>query len=455
MTDIFISYANADVPRAKHVVEALAERGWSVWWDRTILAGKPWDDAIEAALNDARCVIVLWSRHSIHSDWVRTEAEEAKKKGTLVPALLDDVKIPLLFRRIQAVNLVDWTGVLPNAGFDDLARAVSDVLSKTPVSGGTSQPEAKEKREVEPEPEPALAPAAVLKAPRFASAPTPAANRRRSHGWPLKVACALVVVGAVVWFVYPTGQETTVNPKDHPRVATGDSVAPPVLTPSRPVGTTKVNPKDRLKYMSIPPGTFQMGCSTSDNECGDEEKPVHNVTITKDFWIGQTEVTQDAFQRVTGENPSYFKGAKLPVENVSWDEAQRYCSAVGMRLPTEAEWEYAARAGSKENRYGQLDQIAWYASNSWGKTHEVGKKQANAWGLYDMLGNVWELVADWYSNNYLPGNQIDPRGPESGSNHVIRGGPWRNDSKSATASSRGLVRPEDRESSIGFRCAGN
>lgn len=129
MSDIFISYASPDRLRAKPLAEALRQLGWSVWWDRTILAGKTWDQAIETALAEARCVIVLWSRDSVQSDWVRTEAEEAKRRGILVPALLDDVNIPLAFRRVQAANLVGWNGMLPSLQFDELAKAVAEVVS--------------------------------------------------------------------------------------------------------------------------------------------------------------------------------------------------------------------------------------------------------------------------------------------------------------------------------------
>jgi formylglycine-generating enzyme required for sulfatase activity len=187
-------------------------------------------------------------------------------------------------------------------------------------------------------------------------------------------------------------------------------------------GDTRVNPKDGLTYVYAPAGKFKMGCSPGDSECIPNEMPAHEVTITKGFWIGQTEVTQEAYQKVTGKNPSYLKGAKLPVETIIWNDAQSYCRMAGMRLPTEAEWEYAARAGSSASRYGNLDQIAWYDGNSGNRTHEVGQKQANAWGLYDTLGNVWEWVADWYANSYPAGNQTDPRGPTRGQYRVVRGG---------------------------------
>jgi hypothetical protein len=141
VSDVFVSYADADRHRVNPLVEALLQQGWSVWWDRTILPGTTWDRAIEVELAEARCVIVLWSRNSIQSDWVRTEAEEAKTRGILVPALLDDVNIPLAFKRLQAANLVEWSGVLPSAGFSELVRGVSEVLSRTapPAQAGLSE----------------------------------------------------------------------------------------------------------------------------------------------------------------------------------------------------------------------------------------------------------------------------------------------------------------------------
>jgi formylglycine-generating enzyme required for sulfatase activity len=230
--------------------------------------------------------------------------------------------------------------------------------------------------------------------------------------------------------------------------------APPEsVSPILRAGATKVNEKDGLTYVWIPPGTFQMGCSPGDGECFGNEKPAHQVTISSGFWMGQTEVTQEAWQRAMGTNPNHFKGPKLPVESISWDDARSYCQAVGMRLPTEAEWEYAARAGSNGSRYGEIDQIAWYRSNSGSQTHEVGQKQANAWGLRDMLGNVWEWVEDWYAQ-YPPGATTDPRGPSSGSERGLRGGSWNGDSGLARASVRSG--PNWRVGAvIGVRCAGN
>ena len=171
----------------------------------------------------------------------------------------------------------------------------------------------------------------------------------------------------------------------------------------------------------------------------DDEKPARSVDIAGGFWLGQTPVTQQAFQRVTGQSPSYFKGANLPVESVNWDEAQSYCQAIGGRLPTEAEWEYAARAGTTGARYGDLDQIAWYRGNSGGQTREVGQKQPNAWGLFDMLGNVWQWTADWYTE---------------GQTRSLRGGSWLNVPRDVRVSGRFRFGPGDHINSLGFRCVG-
>lgn len=238
-------------------------------------------------------------------------------------------------------------------------------------------------------------------------------------------------------------------------------VVPPARVPEKPAQKpaaqqerVRTNPKDGLTYGWIPAGSFTMGCSPADSECDADEKPVHQVTIANGFWMGQTPVTQAAYQRVTGQNPSHFLGPNLPVENVSWNDGQSYCGAVGMRLPSEAEWEYAARAGSTASRYGDIDQIAWHSGNSGSTTHEVGQKQPNVWGLYDMLGNVWQWTGDWYAD-YSADRQSDPRGPASGQFRVLRGGSWNLDPRSARVSYRLRYVPEVRLNLLGFRCVGN
>jgi formylglycine-generating enzyme required for sulfatase activity len=217
----------------------------------------------------------------------------------------------------------------------------------------------------------------------------------------------------------------------------------------------RVNPKDGLHYVFIPAGSFKMGCSAGDSDCSPDEKPPHDVKISKGFWLGQTDVTQAAWKRVMNTEPSYFKGVQLPVEEVSWDEAARFCETAGGRLPTEAEWEYAARAGSTSARYGELDAIAWYDKNSGGTTHAVGGKQPNQFGLFDMLGNVFQWTQYWYGESYYtPQASIDPQGPPSGQYRVLRGGSWLYYSQYVRASYRSGGVPSGRSGGLGFRCVG-
>jgi serine/threonine-protein kinase len=222
-----------------------------------------------------------------------------------------------------------------------------------------------------------------------------------------------------------------------------------------------VNPKDGLTYVWIPPGRFRMGCSPGDTECFDGEKPPHQVTITRGFWLGQTEVTVGAYKRFAGGTgkamptaPDFSPGwanEQMPIVNLNWGDARAYCAWVGGRLPTEAEWEYAARGGSAEARYGPADEVAWHTKNSGGQAHVVGKKRANGFGLYDMLGNVWEWVSDWYGQNYYQNSPSqDPAGPTNGTLHAVRGGSWISVPGDIRVSARSMGLPEG--DITGFRC---
>ena len=214
-----------------------------------------------------------------------------------------------------------------------------------------------------------------------------------------------------------------------------------------------------------PPGQFMMGSLTSEQgRYADEVQ--HEVVLTRGFFLAETECTQGQWEAVMGGNPSYFKGTQRPVEQVSWSEAVEYCRkltakqrAEGIlaegwewRLPTEAEWEYAARAGTTGARYGKLDTIAWRDGNSGIQTHPVKQKTANGWGLYDMMGNVWEWCSDWYGD-YPTGSVTDPTGPSSGSLRVFRGGGWYNGAGRARSASRSGGGPGVRLFNLGFRPA--
>jgi formylglycine-generating enzyme required for sulfatase activity len=223
-------------------------------------------------------------------------------------------------------------------------------------------------------------------------------------------------------------------------------------------------------------GSFQMGSSNGDSD----EKPVHTVTV-RSFYMGRTEVTQREWAELMGSNPSYFKGDNLPVESVRWLEAIEYCNklslkeglipayrgggndivcnftATGYRLPTEAEWEYAARGGNKDYlsyEYAggnSVDSVAWYDGNSGNRTHPVGTKQPNSLGLYDMSGNVWEWCWDRYGSNYSGGSQTDPTGASVGSARVLRGGSWNYTAAYVRSACRNRNNPPFRTDSLGFR----
>jgi len=243
-----------------------------------------------------------------------------------------------------------------------------------------------------------------------------------------------------------------------------------------------------MKLVLIPKGTFQMGSPPSENEAQDNERQ-HEVTLTRDYYLGAFEVTQAQYEKVMGKNPSYFQGDQVaerhpqtrrvikevdssnhPVEQVSWKDAVEFCrklsdlpeeKAAGRvyRLPTEAEWEYACRAGSKSAySFGEssksLGDYAWFGGNSNGQTHPVGEKKANAWGLYDMHGNVWEWCSDWYGD-YPKGAVSDPVGIREGSNRVFRGGCWGNEAACCRSAYRSRLSPSCRYFifNCGFRVA--
>jgi len=239
-----------------------------------------------------------------------------------------------------------------------------------------------------------------------------------------------------------TGLATAVRSKPDPQLP---STSEPLLINS--IGT---------EFVLIPAGTFIMG-----SELGDA-RPAHQVTISQPFYLGKFPVTQTQWVAIMQTNPSRYQGEHHPVENVSWEEVQQFIRRLNAkegsrfyRLPTEAEWEYAARAGSTTaycfgKNAKQLREYAWYKANSHGKTHPVGQLKPNACGLYDIHGNVWEWVQDWYGT-YPTGAVRDPRGASSGSSRVRRGGSWSTGAGSCRVSKRDAVVSSSHLSSLGFR----
>jgi formylglycine-generating enzyme required for sulfatase activity len=382
MSDIFISYAKEDRGKAKDIADALKQQDFSVWWDRSILPGETFDTVIEEALDAAKCVIVLWSKTSVSKDWVRTEASEGKQRGILIPVLIDDVKIPLAFRLMQAADLKDWVGKLPHPGFDKLLKAVAGILGR-PVQPGQRTNEV---RGIESE-------------------------------------------------------KLNISMEDWVTIA----------KPDNSIG---------MKFTLIPAGEFYMGSEESD-----DEKPVHKVKINNPFYLGTYPVTQREWKAVMGDNnnPSDFKGDDQPVEQVSWDNVQEFIMKLNekegtdkYRLPSEAEWEYACRAGtttrySFDDSKSKLGDYAWYDKNSGENMHPVGQKKPNPWVLYDMHGNVWEWVQDKWHDSY-DGAPTDGSAWEGvGADRVFRGGGWYGRAGNCRSADRGLGDTRHRVKVLGFR----
>ena len=216
-----------------------------------------------------------------------------------------------------------------------------------------------------------------------------------------------------------------------------------------------------IEMVKVEAGSFDMGATPEMKKPYDWEKPVHRVTLTNNYYIGKYEVTQALWKIVMGSNPSNFKGDNLPVENVSWNNCQKFISKLNkltgksFRLPTEAEWEFAARGGNKSRGYlyggsNAIGDVAWYEGNSSFMTHAVGTKQPNELGIYDMTGNVWEWCQDWY-DSYSSSPQTNPTGAVSGSYRVDRGGSWNCLARSCRASCRDRCTPDYRNNSCGLR----
>jgi formylglycine-generating enzyme required for sulfatase activity len=286
-----------------------------------------------------------------------------------------------------------------------------------------------------------------------------------------------IAAASYSYFVSDLSWGTVIEQTPNPSVVTNASLRASIMATGLP---WRVRDNGTgIEMLLVPPGTFDMGCTQPaiNYGCQGVDLPVHTVTLTSGFYIGRYEVTQAQWQARIGSNPSRFRegngfpnSAQRPVEQVSWNTVQGFLGGTGLRLPTEAEWEYACRAGTTTPFHsgpgfpnGTTDgslvgQIAWYYYNTCSggpgcQTMPVGGKVANALGLHDMLGNVWEWCGDWWSD-YTSAPQTNPTGPRVGSNRVLRGGCW-NVTDPVSSSIRIYVTPTDPSDLIGFRVARN
>jgi formylglycine-generating enzyme required for sulfatase activity len=410
---IFLCHASEDKPQVRDVYQRLKALGFEPWLDEVdILPGQDWDYEIETALEQSDFVIVFLSTRSVAKmGYVQREFRRAMyhseeiPEGYIhtIPVKLDDCVVPRRFSRHQ------WANLSEEGAFDRIVRALRYGLEQRG----------------EPVPEPT---AAV--SPQPPSAPPASA---RPH-------------------------QVNVAP---PHAAQPD--------------TERITNDLGMTFVRLPADEFWMGTSDEaiealtkrypfDRKGFETETPRHRVTISQPFYLGIHPVTQAQWEAVMGSNSSRFEGKPdHPVEHVSWDEVQQFLRRLNerqdgniYRLPSEAQWEHACRAGSTVaycfgDEEGQLGEYAWYGDNSGNSTHPVGQKKPNAWGLYDMHGNVWEWVQDWYGP-YTADPVTDPSGPTTGANRVIRGGSWSYPAWCARSADRGGVHPGLRGDGLGFRC---
>lgn len=429
MSDVFISYAREDEPTAHVLATALESIGWSVWWDRRIPAGTEFSHVIEHELTNARSVIVLWSKQSIASRYVRDEAGAAERRSVLIPALIESVEPPLGFRQTQTANLIGWTGDGPHPGFDKIVEAIERLTQTSAAHPPTFGPGLK--------------------------------RRRAIAGWlagALAVCIAIFAAGYYFYFGSPPSEMTS------------------------------------SEMAALPGGQFQMGSTESEAKdalldaeidqpiWAEREQPKHTVTLDP-FLIDRFEVTIGDFRNFidtvegAAPHPSLDTGVNddHPVTGVTWFEANAYCSSVGKRLPTEAEWEYAARDGGngdypwdrgpvnglranfcdkncdgREPVSGEDDGFAGTAPVG---SFDQGKSRQE---VFDLSGNVAEWVADAYDPRFYekPGNS-NPinREPHPDGYRVVRGGSYEDGPYYLRAATRNYRSEDTRDPNIGFRCA--
>ena len=476
--EIFLSYSNKDKAVADAVCAALEAKHIRCWIaPRDIVAGAAWGNSIIQAIEDAQAMVLIYSDSANLSPQVAREVERTVAKGLLIiPFRIADS--PMSREMEYFLSSSHWFDAMTGPMEEHLERFVPMVRSLL-AAGSQARQEG---------------PAA-----RAAKAAIPAAGGlgralRRPYVLVSVLAGVLILaaVSAVLLRERDGGQSNfqkllteakktadslsankgslsaaqqsdagvalkavqaalVYKPTDREALALRDNLE------SLCMMTMDLGNGVTMKLVLIPAGKFMMG----------EGNDKHEVAISNPFYVGVTEVTQAQYEAVMGTNPSKFNGATNPVEEVSWNDATEFCKKLSektrqaVRLPTEAEWEYACRAGTATAfSFGDADSAlgdyAWYKANSGsktrplGQTQPVGQKKPNAWGLYDMHGNVWERCADW-RGDYPNGAVTDPQGPASGTYRVLRSGSWSSNPDFCCSASRSSLPPDYRNGNVGFR----
>jgi hypothetical protein len=493
MSDIFISYASEDRDRIQSLARALEREGWSIWWDRHIRTGQSFDEVIQEALDASKTVIVVWTKTSVKSSWVKNEARKGLRRKALLPVmLLDEVEIPLEFEHVQAAQLMDWQSEKAHSGFDQFVQDIARVLGPPPGPSVQQPPVKQPKNERPSETKPASHIASLPGSagqveqdgglleqkpptPTLISVPLdppgeslsslietqaqepaqihqihiagdegrvsgatvgtiPAQSQPEPQRFILVGIGLLLVLGAyVAYWIFSQGP-SPVKSDGPPSLTTMESQRNRSQeTTPRPIAdlAKNITGKDGAPMALIPAGEFQIG--SPDGEGDNNEHPRHRVSLDA-FYMDKFEVTvarYAEFVRSTNRaKPAYWnqvdsrKYGKLPVVGVDWRDAEAYCRWAGKRLPTEAEWEKAARGTDGRTypwgnepptpRLANFDK--WIAKNSYDKrlapvdSYEVGK---SPYGLHHMAGNVWKWTADWYDEHYY--EKSPPQNPKGSS----------------------------------------
>jgi hypothetical protein len=425
---VFISYASEDFDAATRLRDALEHSGIPCWMaPRDIEPGTSFPAAIRSAISVCGAQVLLLTESSNGSPHVLSEIELAfNERKPILPVIVGRVvPAPNLRYFISTTHWFDAEGDFDQQDIDRIRVHLQKLLAGEPLD---------------------------------ADHPT---DRRWWPWWAAAAAAVLAVLSSLVYFSQgePPPDRTPIEKPvvEQPPVVEKPPVAPKPEPPApEPRLRTRVNTRDGQTYVWIPPGTFSMGCSPGDSECEDDERPTQLVRVKNGFWLARTEVTNAQYAARTGPVQASGGNAEpgAPVTGITWQEAKDYCAAIGGRLPTEAEWEYAARAGSTTSRYDVTGSIAWYEANSDERTHAAAGKEPNAFGLHDMLGNDYEWVLDRYYNKYYePTDDAieEPTFPNASA--TARGGAWTSSAGDVRASNR-LALPNDAaEPNVGFRCA--
>jgi len=426
---VFISYASADKSNADRVCETLEQAGMPCWIaPRDIPPSADYPAAIVDAIRTTRVLVLLLTEHATGSPHVLSEVGHAfSGKKRIIPFRLSVAPLPADLEYF--LSLTQWL---------DASEGCTE-NSLNLLKNATQR---------------------ALAGEKYIPGPGPMNAKARWLGG--MVLLLLVVIGVFIAWRWRRASVRKIPPVAD---VMKDSAAGPGngTVPGTPPAAAKlktwVNPEDGQGYVWIPPGEFMMGCSETDSECADDEKPAHRVSIDKGFWLGRTEVTLSAYRKYADPRGGHAPAgaADMPATEVSWAEAKAYCAAMGGRLPSEAEWEYAARGGSPQPYYGAAPEIAWYAGDSGDVPHAVGKKKPNAYGLYDVLGNVREWVLDRYYNKYdlaaaATGSSVEQPLAANAST-VARGGFWESDPSEIRVSHRSALAVDTADPSVGWRCA--